>query len=242
MFHRVKNLRFLFCAIACVCVVARAADIDTIEQRALPCTPCHGKEGRAAVDGYYPRIAGKPAEYLFNQLLNFRDGRRFFPMMNYLTERQQEDFLQELAGYFASQELPYAAPVPPKVSAAVLDRGHRLVTDGDAAVKLPACVACHGTNLMGTLPAVPGLIGVSQYYLDAQIAAWKNGTRQAKAPDCMARIAKQLSTEDIGAVTAWLSSQVVPDGARPQAQPERPPPIECGSMQVTGAARAGKTP
>ena len=37
-------------------------------QRVLACTGCHGPEGRAAADGYYPRIAGKPAGYLFNQL------------------------------------------------------------------------------------------------------------------------------------------------------------------------------
>ena len=29
----------------------------------LACTTCHGKEGRAGPDGYYPRIAGKPAGY-----------------------------------------------------------------------------------------------------------------------------------------------------------------------------------
>jgi hypothetical protein len=31
--------------------------------------------GPRRADGYYPRIAGKPAGYLYNQLLNFRDGR-----------------------------------------------------------------------------------------------------------------------------------------------------------------------
>jgi cytochrome c553 len=36
------------------------------------CTLCHGKEGVAGTDGYYPRIAGKPAGYLYQQLLNFR--------------------------------------------------------------------------------------------------------------------------------------------------------------------------
>ena len=78
-----------------------APDLDTIAQRAQACTPCHGKEGRVGPDGYYPRIAGKPAGYLFNQLVNFRDGRRYFPMMNYLTGRQRDDYLKELAEYFA---------------------------------------------------------------------------------------------------------------------------------------------
>ena len=49
---------------------------DNMAQRTLACTACHGPQGRAAPDGYYPRLAGKPAGYLYHQLLNFRDGRR----------------------------------------------------------------------------------------------------------------------------------------------------------------------
>jgi cytochrome c553 len=243
----VKGFVFLLGAILTARVAAGAADVtptqlDTIAQRAQACTPCHGKEGRAAVDGYYPRIAGKPAEYLFNQLLNFRDGRRFFPMMNYLADRQREDYLRELAEYFASQQLPYAAPTPVGIDSAVLNRGRQLVTDGDRSLDLPACNACHGTNLLGVLPAVPGLLGVSRYYLDAQMAAWKNGTRHAMPPDCMAQIAQRLSPTDLGSVTAWLASQVVPDNALPEQQPARSPPIQCGGMQTGSRANVSPAP
>ncbi len=85
-----KILRSVGFALLAQTLTLHAADLDTVEQRAQPCLPCHGKEGRAGPDGYYPRIAGKPAKYLFNQLVNFRDGRRFFPMMNYLAERQPD--------------------------------------------------------------------------------------------------------------------------------------------------------
>ena len=53
---------------------------DTLQQRLLACTACHGKDGRATSQGYFPRIAGKPAGYLYNQLLNFREGRRNAPI------------------------------------------------------------------------------------------------------------------------------------------------------------------
>ncbi len=207
-----------------------STQLDTTAQRALPCMPCHGKEGRAAPDGYYPRIAGKPAEYLFNQLVNFRDGRRFFPMMNYLTERQQDGFLRELADYFASQQLPFESVSAADVPAATLARGQRLVKEGDLSVDVPACSACHGTNLLGALPAVPGLLGVSRSYLDAQLAAWKNGLRHARSPDCMATIAKRMAPSDIEAVTGWLATQVVPDGAVAQVSVPTPQPRQCGSI------------
>ena len=59
--------------------------------RVLACTTCHGKEGRSTAEGYFPRIAGKPAGYLHNQLLNFRDGRRSYPQMGYLIEHLTDD-------------------------------------------------------------------------------------------------------------------------------------------------------
>ena len=207
-----------------------AADLDTVEQRALPCLPCHGKEGRAGPDGYYPRIAGKPAKYLLNQLVNFRDGRRFFPMMNYLTERQPDAYLAELAQYFSSQKLPYDSVSAQGVPEATLARGRILAKDGDKSTDLPACSACHGDNLLGALPAVPGLLGVSRSYLDAQLAAWRTGLRHAKAPDCMATIAKRMTPADIEAVTAWLATQAVPEGSGPQAAVPSPQPVECGSI------------
>ena len=54
--------------------------VDTLEQRLAPCSYCHGKQGEGVRQNeYYPRIAGKPAGYLYRQLRNFRDGRRTYP-------------------------------------------------------------------------------------------------------------------------------------------------------------------
>ncbi len=102
----------------------------------------------------FPRIAGKPAGYLYNQLVNFRDGRRTFPMMTYLVDRQSDDYLKELAAYFASQELPYAEPAAPTASSDDLEHGRRLVFNGDERRHIPSCRSCHGTQLVGVSPAV----------------------------------------------------------------------------------------
>src|SRR5688572_10986772 len=89
---------------------------DTMAQRVLACTGCHGKEGRATNAGYFPRIAGKPAGYLYNQLLNFRDGRRNYPLMVYLVEHLTDEYLREIAEHFAALEFPYPPPRPASVS------------------------------------------------------------------------------------------------------------------------------
>src|SRR5258708_36330422 len=74
---------------------------DTLEQRLLACATCHGKSGEGAkANVYYPPIAGKPAGYLFNQLLNFRERRRSVPVMNYLVAYLSDDYLREIAEYY----------------------------------------------------------------------------------------------------------------------------------------------
>jgi len=233
------QIRVVAFLIALGCSLAQAADtappttptqVDTIEQRVKPCTSCHGNEGRATREGYFPRIAGKPAGYLFNQLVNFRDGRRHFQIMSYMAQLQSDDYLHELADYFGSQHIPYPPPHPPRVTPATLERGRQLVMEGDDSLRVPPCNSCHGRKLLGTAPAVPGLLGVSQDYLTAQLGAWRMGVRAAAAPDCMREIVHRLRTEDLNAATAWLASQAVPDGAEPDTSFATPPPLQCGSI------------
>ena len=102
------------------------------------CTGCHGREGRAASDGYYPRIAGKPAGYLYNQLVNFRDGRRTYALMTHLVQHLTDDYLREIADYFAGLDLPYPPPQPLALDAATLERGRKLVLEGDRRATFPA--------------------------------------------------------------------------------------------------------
>jgi cytochrome c553 len=203
---------------------------DTIAQRSVACAACHGKEGRATRDGYFPRIAGKPAGYLYNQLINFREGRRQYPMMTYMVAHLSDDYLKEMAQYFSDLHLPYPPPQAPNVSQQVLERGRALVVNGDPARKIPACIACHGEQLTGVSPSIPSLVGLSRDYLNSQFGAWKTGARRAAAPDCMADISKQLTPDDIGAVSSWLASQPVPADMTPGAANSVKLPIACGSV------------
>ena len=203
---------------------------DTMAQRMQPCIACHGKEGRPTQQGYFPRIAGKPAGYLYNQLDNFRSGRRAYPTMTYFVEQMSDDYLHEIAGYFASLDLPYAPAQTVGAPAYEIVRGESLVRQGDAARGVPACVRCHGTAMTGVLPAIPGLLGLPRGYLVEQFGAWRTGQRKALAPDCMAQVATLLSPADISAVATWLSAQTVslpPAAAQTLA---RPLPLACGSV------------
>ncbi len=219
-----------------------AAVPDTLAQRLAACASCHGgpsappaidaaagAAGAAGERRYYPRIAGKPAGYLYNQLVNFRDGRRQYPLMTWMVDHLSDDYLREIAGYFAGQHLPAPLLARASVPAAEIERGRRLVMQGDPARKVPACVACHGERLTGALPAIPGLLGLPRDYINAQFGAWRNGTRRAHAPDCMATIAARLSLSDVAAISGWLASEPAPADPGPMPAAPHPLPLACGN-------------
>ncbi|MDR7333625.1 c-type cytochrome [Roseateles asaccharophilus] len=226
----IRSLAATLCLLAASAQAQPQAIPDTLAQRALACTGCHGKEGRAAPDGYYPRLAGKPAGYLYNQLLNFRDGRRDYGLMSELVAPLSDAYLKELAGHFASLDLPYPPLQKPTLPAAELARAEQLIRKGDAARRLPACTACHGERLTGTQPALPGLLGLSRDYLNGQLGAWRSGQRRAQAPDCMADIAKALTPAEINAITQFLAGQPMPTDPHPAAALAAPAPVRCGGV------------
>jgi cytochrome c553 len=202
---------------------------DTIEARARACTPCHGDQGQGTDNDYFPRLAGKPAAYLKNQLVAFRDGRRRYAPMNYLLEYQTDAYLEKIAGYFAALRPPPTPPAVSDVSAAVLDRGKTLVTDGDQVRGVPACAGCHGPKLTGMEPGIPGLVGLRASYISAQLGAFRYGTRTAAVPDCMQLVAARLTESDTTAVAAYLAAQPVPVDPSPVLQGALAMPFACGS-------------
>lgn len=225
--------QFAVAAIAAAAMPAFAAPDertvpDTVTQRVLACTACHGKEGVSTREGYIPRIAGKPAGYLFNQLLNFRDGRRNNAAMAVLIDNMSEPYLHEVADHFATLNLPYQPAPLRSATAQELGRGEILVNEGDTALRLPACMQCHGVAVTGVAPSTPGLVGLPKDYLLAGLGAWRTGLRRAPPPDCMGEISGRLSHEDLSAVATYLSMRPVPRDAAPVAFLPQPLPIPCG--------------
>jgi len=224
-------LRILSFGAALVATAALAAPVslpDTVEQRVAACITCHKANEQG--DAFFPRIAGKPAGYLYNQLLNFKEGRRQYPMMTYMVEQLPDSYLREIAQYFSEQHAPYPPPAATSATPQMIERGRVLVHQGDPSRKVPACIACHGDAMTGVAPAIPGLIGLPRDYINAQFGAWRNQKRKAHAPDCMAEVANRLSESDVAAVSGWLAAQPADPNARPAASLPKPLPMECGGV------------
>lgn len=206
-------------------------EVDTVEARVQGCVTCHGQSGQGTENGYFPRIAGKPAGYLYNQLVAFRDGTRRYAPMNYLVAYLPDAYLREMAQYFASQRPPFAPREQSPVDPATLARGQQLVTAGDGQKGIPACTACHGAGLTGMNPGIPGLVGLRPTYIAGQLTRWRVGERHAAEPDCMKRVASRLSEPDITAVSAWLARQEPPRDAAPESSNLVRMPLACGSQR-----------
>lgn len=211
MKHSILVVLLLFVCLTEAAETPLPVDIpDTHTERVKACTICHGVEDRHDRDAYYPRIAGKLEGYLFNQLRHFRDGRRYYQPMAILLENMSDAYLLEIAQYFAAMDVPYPPPEPITLLPAEVKLVEKLMYSGDSKRDIPACSACHGNDLMGTVPFVPGLLGLHRAYLTAQLGGWHSGGLiRGKIMNCMADIAKQLTYEEINVVAKWLAAQPV---------------------------------
>src|SRR5699024_3113428 len=137
--NRFFSVRRWASAAGVLCVLALghpavAQDLpDHMEQRLAACTGCHGPHGAGSPeDTRVPRLAGKPAGYLFQQLEYFRHGQRRHAPMEYVVRQLSPAYLRQIAIYFSRQEVPVHEHPVPDVADAVLERGRQLVEHGDA--------------------------------------------------------------------------------------------------------------
>jgi cytochrome c553 len=200
-----------------------------MQERMQACEPCHGKDGAGTSSDYFPRIAGQPSDYLYEQLVGFHNDQRHYAPMNYLLEFLPDSYLRQIADYFASLHPPVPEPLPPTASLQVLARGKAIVEDGDPAHDIPSCTSCHGRALTGMEPDMPGLLGLRANYISAQLTAVRYRARNPTTSTCMQKIVVRMTGQDITAVAAWLGSQRLPTDARPLPAGALKLPMPCES-------------
>jgi cytochrome c553 len=84
---------------------AQAADISAGKAKAdQACAACHAKEGNwsAPIDPSYPKLAGQHKDYLYQALLQYKDGRRKNGIMAGMAAALSKDEMNNLSAYFAS--------------------------------------------------------------------------------------------------------------------------------------------
>lgn len=92
---------------------------------------------------------------------------------------------------------PAAAPPPPAFAASNL-------TPHGVRSMAATCAACHGTNGNSVGGAIPGLAGTNKEYFVNQMAAFKQGRREATI---MHQLAKGYSDAEIAALGDYFAAQ-----------------------------------
>ncbi|MDX1594228.1 MAG: c-type cytochrome [Gammaproteobacteria bacterium] len=166
------------------------------------CVSCHGADGNS-VNPIWPKLAGQGAPYLAKQLHDFKAGRRSDPLMSGMAMAVPDAAVDEVAEYFASQEVTPGAPVKPELVA----QGEKLYTAGNLETGVTACAACHGPAGNGNWPGkYPALHAQHAAYTIKQLQMFREGTRANDPNQMMRDVASKLTEQEIEAVAMYLST------------------------------------
>jgi cytochrome c553 len=188
---------------------------------AARCAGCHGAAAEGTIQekvtlaggGVYPRLAGQDRAYLVRQLNSFVDGWRdsveMLPMARSLSDQDRLDVAAHIEGL--------TPPYPPRQGAdpAVLARGKAIVELGVPDAGVARCSGCHGHTGRGGGANFPYLAGQWPDYIEAQLEAWRAGSRRNSWRGLMRPAAAGLTDAEITAVAAYLGDVRPAPGARP---------------------------
>lgn len=184
---------------------------------AASCAACHGAGGMGNAAAGYPRLAGLPATYLADQLRYFADGTRKNAVMSGMAKPLSAAQITALADYYAKLK-PSGQPAP-MPTGAVAAEGERLALRGDWEKGIPACYRCHGPGGVGVGENFPPLVGQSAAYIEAQIKAWKDGSRRGDPLGLMHTVALRMTDVQTQAVAQWLAAQPLTPGKSSSVKP-----------------------
>jgi cytochrome c553 len=176
-----------------------APSIEAGATKAATCQACHGANGNST-NPEWPSLAGIGADYIVEQLKNFKDGKRANPIMMPMAAGLTVDDMADIGMYFDSLVNTGLEADPSYWQA-----GEKLYRGGDAARGIPACMACHGPTGKGNEPAkFPALRGQQSTYVIKQLNDYASGTRSTGPNGIMQTVAKRLTAEDIRNLASYV--------------------------------------
>ena len=179
--------------------VLAAASVEAGAAKAVVCQACHGANGNSA-NPEWPSLAGIGADYIADQLKNFKEGKRNNPVMMPNAMTLSADDMANLGAYFDSLTNTGLEADPSYWQA-----GQKLYRGGDQARSIPACMACHGPTGRGNEAAkFPALRGQQSVYVMKQLNDYASGARATGPNGIMQLIAKRLSPDDIRNLASYL--------------------------------------
>lgn len=179
---------------------AATGDAAAGQAKSAVCAACHGADGNSVVPTF-PRLAGQGDPYIVKQLMDFKSGARSNPIMSPMAKPLSDQDVLNLAAYFSSQKA--GVDVANAEQAAL---GEKLYRGGDKATGVAACMACHGPDGSGNPAAkFPKIGGQHAAYVEAQLKAFRDGSRSNDPNKMMRDIAGRMTDAEIASVAQYVS-------------------------------------
>ena len=169
------------------------------------CAACHAADGNSQ-SAANPKLAGQFYEYLHKQLGNFKSqggkkAERDNAVMAGMTANLSASDLKDVAAYFAAQKLKPAVARDKDLAAL----GQKIYRGGIAATGVAACAGCHGPSGTGIPAQYPRIAGQFPEYIEAQLKAFRAGTRANDPNSMMRSVAARMSDREIQAVAEYAA-------------------------------------
>lgn len=176
-----------------------AGDASAGKAKANTCAGCHGADGNST-NPAWPKLAGQHPGYLVKQLKDFKAGDRENATMAPMAAALSEQDMQDLAAYYAAQQIQYGEADPELV-----ELGEQIYRGGNKASGVSACMACHGPAGKGNPAAnFPALAGQHAAYTEIQLKAFRSGARANDYGSMMRNVAARMTDAEIKAVASYI--------------------------------------
>lgn len=174
------------------------ADLAKGQEKAATCMACHTADGTRGAPAN-PILQGQHAEYIVKQLTEFKAGKRANAVMSGMAAALTPEDMVNIAAFYNSK--PAVAGAARNKDTVAL--GEKIYRGGIAAKQVPACAGCHTPTGAGMPAQYPRLGGQHGDYTEAQLVAFRAGTRGNSAQ--MTSIAARMSDKEIKAVSDYIA-------------------------------------
>jgi cytochrome c553 len=121
--------------------------------------------------------------------------------MNGMIAAFDENQMRDLAAYFGAQK----QVGDQSKSKETIEAGQKIFRAGNASKGLPACAGCHGPSGAGIPAQFPRIGGQLSDYLEAQLKAFRDGSRSNDPNKMMSTIALKMTDAEIKAVADYIA-------------------------------------
>lgn len=176
--------------------------------RTRTCMACHGSKGAKPIQTF-PALAGQNEKYIYQQVIDIRDGKRVGSVdetghprtegMAAILHILNDEEIKAVAKYASTQTPAAPKPLDPAPSADDL-------AAGQTSYKKFGCVTCHGVDAKkSNSPIYPILGGLNRDYLIRQMTELRDGKRTNGQSKMMMPFIKKADDAAIASIATWLS-------------------------------------